>query len=211
MTRPWIINLGLPKSGTTTLDQALQSAGLTVADHKIRRANAPDPALGGMPVAKVLYDGYFKDGDPLARLSGYDALGEISILRPTLSLWPQMDFGLIQTIRTLHPDTRFVASYRPPEKIAGSMARWRNLGTQRIPNGAIPGLPAGYGAGLGEQERWITAHYLFLETLFGDDPRFLMLDMAAEDAQSRLAAFTGLDITWWGKANVNDTGTGGAA
>jgi hypothetical protein len=200
---PSIINLGLPKSGTTTLDHALQSAGLLVADHRIRRDTAPMPEFAGTPVAFQMYEGYFKDGDPLARLRGYDALGEINILRRNMSLWPQCDFGLLQTIRVLHPETKFVASYRAPEKISDSMMRWNNLGTQRIPNLQLPGLPAGYGKSPEDQIRWITAHYLFLETIFAGDPNFLLLDMAAPDAKDQLADFTGLPITWWGKANVN--------
>jgi len=198
-----IVNLGLPKSGTTTLDQALQSAGLKVADHKMRRADAPRPELAGRPVARVLYDGYFQTGDPLADLGQYDALGEISILRPNLSLWPQTDWGLLSALRDRHPETLFVATRRPAAAISDSMMRWRNLGTQRMPNGAIPGLPVGYGATTGEQLRWIDGHYAFLSRVFDGDPRFLMLDVGATDARDRLSAFTGLTIPWWGKANVN--------
>ncbi|MEC3860537.1 hypothetical protein VK792_04520 [Mesobacterium sp. TK19101] len=200
-----IINLGLPKSGTTTLDQALQSAGLKVADHKMRREDAAAPDLAGRPIARLLYDGYFQTGDPLTHLGQYDALGEISILRPNLSLWPQMDWGLLSAIRAHHPDTLFVATRRPAAAISDSMMRWRNLGTQRIPNGVIPGLPASYGATPDEQMRWIEGHYAFLSRVFERDPQFLMLDVGVEDARDRLAAFSGLTIPWWGRANVNPT------
>lgn len=206
MSKPWIINLGLPKSGTTTLDMALRKAGLKVAEHKIRRTDTDNKTIAGTPVARQLYEGYFKQGDPLARLGMFDALAEISILRPNMSLWPQCDFGLLQAIRTLHPDTRFVATWRPPEDIANSMMRWRNLGSQRIPNGAIPGLPAGFGKTEAEQCRWITAHYQFLETIFMDDPRFLTLDVGSPEAGKTLAAFVERDLPWWGKANVNPEG-----
>ncbi|MGB1035442.1 MAG: hypothetical protein ACPGVS_10505, partial [Primorskyibacter sp.] len=98
----YIVNLGLPKSGTTTLQCALDAAGFRVADHLL-------PGPGKKPVAKALYDGYFASGNPLASFDKIDALGEVSILRPKLSLWPQMDFGLLSALRN-HPDIRFVAT-----------------------------------------------------------------------------------------------------
>jgi hypothetical protein len=39
-----VVNLGLPKSGTTTLAKALRLAGFTFADHRLRGRNTPDPA-----------------------------------------------------------------------------------------------------------------------------------------------------------------------
>ena len=201
-----VFNLGLPKSGTTTLGEALRSAGLRVADHKARRSDPGTEGVAGQPIAQLLYDGYFRDGDPWARLGMYDALSEVSILRPNLSLWPQTDFGLLRTLRDLHPETRFILSRRPAEDIAGSMMRWRNLGTQRLPNGAVPGLPAGYGTGPLDLIRFIEGHHAFAAHMFRGDPLFLDLDMGAPDAQARLAGFLGRDVPWWGRANVNPAG-----
>ena len=42
-----VVNLGLPKSGTTTLAKALRMSGLRVADHRMRGRNTDDPALKG--------------------------------------------------------------------------------------------------------------------------------------------------------------------
>ncbi len=40
-----VINLGLPKSGTTTLRRALSEAGYHVADHRIKALeNSDDPS-----------------------------------------------------------------------------------------------------------------------------------------------------------------------
>ena len=49
-----IVNLGLPKSGTTTLAEALRQAGLTVADHRFGRRDLPAPVLRRMFVAEAL-------------------------------------------------------------------------------------------------------------------------------------------------------------
>ncbi|KMK67331.1 hypothetical protein [Puniceibacterium sp. IMCC21224] len=198
-----VINLGLPKSGTTTLARALEQAGLRVADHKIRRGRNPDLAIAGSYVARQLYDGYFRSGDPLERLGGFDALTEVSVLTRDLCLWPQCDFGLITALRERHPDLRFVASWRAPRSLSGSMLRWSNLGTDRLPQGQVPGLPRGFGETTLERVQWIEAHYAFLRMMFRDDPRFLEYDVADPEAPEKIGAHLGLTLPWWGKANEN--------
>ncbi len=206
-----IVNLGLPKSGTTTLGTALERAGLTVADHKIRRGQCNDPALAGSFVGKQIYAGYFECGDPLAKLDIYDALGEISALKPPASYWPQCDYLILQAMRRARPETRFVATRRPTEDTASSMRRWGNLGTQRLPNGSVPGLPHGFGAEPGALERWIDGHYAMLAEVFAGDPAYLELDVGAGDAAAQVAGHLSLDIPWWGKANENTTNPEAAA
>lgn len=198
-----VINLGLPKSGTTTLATALTRAGLLVADHRIRRGKCPDPAIAGSYVARQLYEGYFQSGDPLDRLGGFDALSEVSVLNDDLCLWPQCDFGLITALRTCHRDLRFVASWRDPKALAHSMLRWSDLGTDRLPQGQIPGLPRGFGETTLERVQWIEAHYAFLRVVFQGDARFLEYDTSDPAAPARIGAHIGVTLPWWGKANEN--------
>lgn len=198
-----LINLGLPKSGTTTLARALSSAGWRVADHKVRRSDSADPDRAGTFVARQIYRGYFDTGDPLKNLDFYDALSEISALRPPLSLWPQCDYAVLKAMRSLHPTLRFVATRRPSADISDSMRRWNSMGEDRLPAGSVPGLPIGWGAKDADRVRWIDGHYDMLRDLFGDDPRYLELEVGAPDARNRLEAHLGLDLPWWGRANAN--------
>ncbi|WP_353472050.1 hypothetical protein PVT71_12185 [Salipiger sp. H15] len=201
-----VINLGLPKSGTTTLGVALERAGLKVADYRLRRGKCPDPALAGSFVARQLYDGYFGSGDPLERLGGFDALSEVSVLNARLNLWPQTDFGLIEALRTRHPQLKFVASMREPQAMAHSMLRWSDLGTDRLPRHAVPGLPAGYGETRLERAQWIAAHQQFLRRIFAGDPRFLAYDIEDPEAPALISRHIGIALPWWGKANENRSG-----
>lgn len=203
--RQRIINLGLPKSGTTTLAHALRLSGLRVADYRIRRRQTPDVTLHNTFVGEKLYEGYFTTGDPLHGLDIFDGFSEISALRDGVSYWPQMDFGVIQAIRTHHPGAKFVATWRPAEALSNSMLRWSNLGTERLPEGDIPGLPAGYGKTAEQRVLWICAHYAHLEQMFTDDPAFMLLDVSSADAAGLLGDFLGREIPWWGKANRNPT------
>lgn len=196
-----LVNLGLPKSGTTTLALALSKAGWRVADHKLRPDHVPDPALIGRFVAELIYDGYFAGGDPFACLGMYEALSEVSVINAAISLWPQCDYALLRAMR--RPGVLFVATWRPPDEIACSMRRWNTLGTQRLPKGAIPGLPRGYGGRDDELLRWIEGHYAMLREVFANDPAYLELPVAAKDASARLGMHIGQEIPWWGRANVN--------
>jgi len=198
-----VINLGLPKSGTTTLGVALERAGLTVADFKIRRGKSPDPDIAGSFVARQMYEGYFRTGDPLDRLQGFDALTEISVLNRDLCLWPQTDYGILDALRRRYPTLRFVASRRDAREMSGSMLRWSDLGTDRLPQGQVPGLPRGFGDTSLERVQWIEAHHAFLRAIFAGDDRFLEYDTAAPDARETLSAFLGIDLPWWGRANEN--------
>lgn len=196
------VNLGLPKSGTTTLARALRLSGLRVADHRLRARNAPDPSMKGAFVAELLYRGLFETGDPLALLPNIDAISEMSMLSGDRSIWPQTDLALIRAIRAHHPGVKFLASRREAFAMSQSMLAWSNLGTQRLPGSAIPGLPVGFGETSKEREVWIEGHYATLaQALGGAD--YLEFDVGDPEAPAKIGAFLGRDLPWWGKLNAN--------
>ena len=196
-----VINLGFPKSGTTTLGQALTKAGMRVADWKIRPGQSK--TIRGF-VGKLMYSGYFATGDPLHHLSEFNAFTEIEIVREGKNLWPQTDWALLAAIRAHHPGAKFLLSYRDPAKHADSMRRWSNLGKTRLPNHAVPGLPEGFGAAPGELERWVEGHVAFCRQVFAGATDYLDYDVADPNARARIAGFLGIDLPWWGKANINE-------
>ena len=198
-----VINLGLPKSGTTTLGEALARAGLKVADWRIRKGQSSNDELARRFVGKLMYEGYFEDGDPLARMSGFDAFTEIDIVRNGLNLWPQTDWGLLQAIKDHHPKAKFILTHRDSVLLSDSMGRWSNLGSFRLPNSAIPGMPEGYGSTDQDRIRWIEGHYSFCRRVFDGDPNFLEYDIKDDSAKDKIAGFLGIDLPWWGKANEN--------
>ncbi|OIP82553.1 MAG: sulfotransferase family protein [Rhodobacterales bacterium CG2_30_65_12] len=194
-----VINLGLPKSGTTTLAAALTQAGLRVADWKVR------PGQGKVRgfVGRLLYAGYFETGDPLQFLDGFDALTEIDVIRDGKNLWPQTDWALLSAIRARHPGAKFILSVRDPASHADSMRRWSNLGRRRLPAADVPGLPAEFGKKPGELERWIEGHISFCRHVFAGADDFLEYHIEDPQARDKIGAFLGLDLPWWGKANEN--------
>lgn len=194
-----VINLGLPKSGTTTLAAALRHAGFSVADWKLR----PGQSKWRGFVGKLMYEGYFRSGDPLAFFEEFNALTEIDVIREGRNYWPQMDWALLTAIRELHPGAKFILSVRDPQAHADSMRRWSNLGTTRLPRNAVPGLPPGYGGKPGELERWIEGHITFCRHVFAGADDFLEYHIEDPQAQQKISRFLGVALPWWGKANVN--------
>lgn len=195
------VNLGLPKSGTTTLAKALRRSGLRVADHRIRGRQSTE--LKGQAVAELLYRGYFHTGDPAALMPDIEAISEMSWLQGDRSLWPQTDFALIEAFRRSHPGVLFLASRRDAGALSRSMLAWSNMGSERLPGAAVPGLPPGFGETSAERERWIDGHYSALERYFRGDADFLEFDIADPGAPNLIAGFLGRELPWWGKMNAN--------
>ncbi|WP_293573132.1 sulfotransferase [Phaeobacter sp.] len=206
--KPLVINLGLPKSGTTTLATALSAGGFSVADHRLKeRESRSDPDQERVFVGALLYQGLYESGDPMALMPEYDALAEISYIYGKHSVWPQFDFALLQALRHHHPEVKFIATRRDTAQHARSITFWSNLGTQRLPNSTVPGLPVGYGKTRDQQMRWIDGHYGALAQWFRNDPGYLEIDVADPDAQAAVSAFVGCDLPWWGKTNISQART----
>jgi hypothetical protein len=198
-----VVNLGLPKTGTTSLARALKMAGFRVADHRIRPRQTEVGMLKDAFVADILYQGYFQSGDPAEFFADFTALTELSCLRKGKSLWPQMDYAIIDAIRRNNPDVRFLASRRDSWDVSQSMLAWSDLGTDRLHAADIPGLPEGYGETSRERVQWIDAHYAHLNAIFAGDPAYLEYDVTEPGSHAAVAAHLEVDLPWWGQANAN--------
>jgi len=198
-----VINLGLPKSGTTTLGEALKQAGLKVADWRIRAGQSRDDRLNRRFVGRLMYESYFNSGDPLGEMDEFDAFTEIDVIRNGLNLWPQCDWGLIDAVRRHHPGAKFILTHRDAAKLSDSMGRWSNMGRTRLPGNSIPGLPEGFGGTDDERIRWIEGHYSFCRQVFAGAQDFLEYDVEDPQAPDKVAAYLGIELPWWGVANAN--------
>ena len=200
MSRMRVINLGLPKSGTTSLGHALKLAGLKIADFRIRHRQTRNEKLHDAFVGELIYKGYFETGDPLALMEEFDGFSEISCLQERRSLWPQTDWGVIEAIRSHHPGARFLATRRDPFAMSQSMLGWSDMGVHRVPRYTIPGLPQGFGETSRQRMQWISSHYAHLRQLFRNDSDFLEVDVSSPIARSEVSTFLGIDLPWWGRA-----------
>jgi hypothetical protein len=184
--------VGFPKSGTTTLTQALTASGINSAHWRV-------PA--GF-VGKIIYDNIFAGRAPFAGLEDYQAITQADVCMPRANAnhWPNLDFAVIDLIRRTYPECLFILNYREPRQVADSIRRWRKL-QPRLVASSIPGLPIGAGGTEDELVIWIENHFAAIRHFFRDSPNFLEIDITAEDAPTRLGEALGIPIAWWGKAN----------
>ncbi|MDF3382729.1 MULTISPECIES: sulfotransferase [Sulfitobacter] len=208
MTGPRIVNLGLPKTGTTTLTDALRHAGLKVADWRIRKGQSSSTEITGAHVGRIIYADYFASGDPLARLHEFDVINEMSAVRHDRSLWPQTDWGVLNAIQHHHPEVKFLLSHRDPARTANSMMRWNNLGRRRLPQADVPGLPRGFGRDEAELARWIEGHFAFCRRVFAGCANFLEFDIEDPEARDKIADYLEIDLPWWGQSNTGKAEAG---
>lgn len=183
--------VGFPKSGTTTLDMALQASGMK----PVHWANAD-----GKFVGKIIYDNVLAGRDPLASLEAYDAVTQADVCLPAhdINYWPNLDFSILSAIRAAHPDCLFLLNRRDPEKLVRSIDNWPAL-RERLVQSDIPGLPAGRGQADSEMICWIENHYAACRRFFANDPAFLEIAIEAPDAPERLGQALGIEIKDWGK------------
>ncbi|WP_390866968.1 sulfotransferase [Prosthecodimorpha staleyi] len=184
--------VGFPKTGTTTITRALSTAGWRTAHWRINEG-----------FVGILIQANIEAGRPaFAGLERYDAVTQADVCLPGrgLNFWPNLDLTVLDTIRRDYPDCLFILNTRDPAKTIASMRGWGRL-HRRIMLAEVPGLPKGCGRSDAELERWIQAHYAAVRLRFGVDPRFVEFDIEDPAARDILAAATGLDLVWWGRAN----------
>lgn len=185
--------VGFPKSGTSTIQRAFVESGIRSVHWKCDLGH----------VGEIIYENYYSGLDPLVSLKGFDAITQADVCLPAIgkNYWPNLDFSVLATVRRYHPDCLFILNWRDPQATAASICQWGDL-RERLASCDIPGLPKGYGLKPDELVRWIENH-LEAARIFFRDANFLELDITAQDAPAKLGTAMGLEISWWGRENVN--------
>lgn len=189
--------LGLPKTGTVTLSLAFLASG-------IRCAHWYSPHADKF-VGRSLYAQFFKGADPLADFAKFDAITQADLISAGESYWPQMDYAFLKAVRQYHPDCVFILNYRAPAKTARSISNWNDLQARLVKLGA-PGLPPQSAARLESIEHWVEGHYATVRDWFSGDSHFFEYDVEAADVPSLFRQHLGLELAWWGHANVSGGG-----
>ncbi len=187
--------VGFPKSGTSTITAALEASGM-------KPVHWGDSQ--GRFVGQLIYEDALAGRDPLARLGDYDSVTQADVCVPAhgINYWPNLDFAILRAIRAHHPECLFLLNYRDPAKVCSSIDRWPTL-RERIVRCTIPGLPRGMGKTDEEMISWIENHFAACRVFFANDPKFLEIDIEAEDAPKILGDALGITIADWGIIEPN--------
>lgn len=185
--------VGFPKSGTSTVQKAFEESGL--------RSIHWHCSLGY--IGEIIYRDHYSGQDPLATLRNFDAITQADVCLPAQekNFWPNLDFNILATIRRHHPNCLFILNWRDPAATASSIERWGDL-QSRLTVSDIPGLPKGFGHSPEHLVSWIEGHFEAARIFFKDS-NFLELDVTAANARQKLGTAMGIEIKWWGRANVN--------
>ncbi|MDI5987288.1 tetratricopeptide repeat protein [Halomonas sp. M4R5S39] len=185
--------VGFPKSGTSTIQKALEKTGYSSAHWKVEEGY----------VGELMYRGLEDHDDPWYYLARYEAVTQADVCLPDqgVDCWPNLDFHVIKKIKEKHPDCLFVLNWREPKDTVSSITRWRDL-QSRILKSEAPRLPKGVG-GDSEILYWIEEHIGRVREFFKDDPNFVEIDISDADAPDVLGDKLGLKLGWWGVANAN--------
>lgn len=193
-TKRKIFIVGFPKSGTSTIQKALEKTGFVSAHWKVKEG----------VVGELMYKGLREHDDPWYYLQCYDAITQSDVCVPSsdLNYWPNLDFEIINKIQEKHPDCLFVLNYRDPEKIISSIEKWGDF-LDRLKAGSVPGLDFDEDDDRASLRSWIVSHFDKIRSHFKDNERFIEVDISNDKAPKKLGKKLGVELAWWGVANEN--------
>ena len=115
-----IINLGMPKSGTTSLHHMLGCVGFSTAHWTCRHETARGSVCG------CLFHVCHEANKPLLACSpNYDSYIQMDVAEDDFCHFPQITG--VDNLMTNYPDATFVITTRSPERWAHSVYYWRKL------------------------------------------------------------------------------------
>lgn len=181
-----VLCLGFPRTGTSTLYKALQSAG-----YEARHVRD-----GRTPIGARMLNAWSRRRPVFGAFPDVEAISHPSYVQ----YWPQLVYPLLEHLRKSHTGLRFVLHTRDIEATIASMTR--SGAREKFIRYDIPGLRRGVGGRDAEMAAWIGNFYETVTRLFEGSDRFLSFDIASRHARSRLGAFLGRDVPWWGRAHA---------
>lgn len=189
-----IFAVGLPKSGTSSLQDALLRSDVSSLHWYTREV---DKYAGS-----CIYLRWFARQNLMADFPGFTSVTQPDLLTMNTSFWPQMDPALLREVTRQNPGVSFILNYREPAKIVDSMERWGNF-MERLYTRGAPGIPPRMARTSKHVQRWIENHYDNIRTLFEGSDAFLEYHIEDPEAPQKIQAQTGIEIRWWGHSNKN--------
>lgn len=187
-----VFGLGLPKSGTTTLQDSFLKAGLKSLHW---HTESVDKYAGNS-----MYSRWFKGEDIMSDFPDLDAVTQPDLMTKTTSFWPQMDPAMLRGLSAQNKDLKFILNFRDPQHIANSMEKWGNF-MERLYNVGAPGMPPRCATTKRRVIQWIEGHYKNTMDLFDGAENFMTYEIEDAEANVRIGEFIGTKLDWWGHSN----------
>lgn len=187
-----VFGLGLPKSGTSTLQDAFLRSGMKSLHWYTQTVEK----FAG----NSMYHRWYRGENIMTDFPGFEAVTQPDLITTTTSFWPQMDPALLREVARQNPDVKFILNLRDPAAIANSMEKWGNF-MERLHTVGAPGMPPRCATTKKRVIRWIEGHYANTMELFGGKDNFMSYDIEDKDANIRIGEFIDQPLEWWGHSN----------
>ena len=203
-----VINLGLPKSGSTSLRDFFACGNLTASHFK----------CNGSPCGMCV-DQNLQAGRPALHGCGdYHVWAQLDWAPIGLPIKPKKRcfFPQLSALKELHeqyPEATFVLPTRPPRHWIASVGNWQhddyNM-REVLAACNLPGLPPGRKPSDTELASFYVHHSRTVRTFVANHPSHTLIEFDLEEpgAAQKLALASGVPATCWGKSNCR-TSCGG--
>ena len=196
-----IINLGLPKSGSTSLRDFFSCGNLTASHFKCNGApcgmcvdqnlQAGRPALHGCGDYHVWAQ---LDWAPIG----------LPIQKKKQCFFPQL--SALKELHEQYPEATFVLPTRPPRHWIASVDNWQHADYRMrevLAACNLPGLPSGRKPSDTELASFYVQHSRTVRTFVANHPSHTLIefDLEEPDVAQKLALVSGVPATCWGKSN----------
>ena len=206
-----IINLGLPKSGSTSLRDFFACGKLNASHFKCEKGPC------GMCAHKNIEAGR----PPLEGCGNYDVFAQLDwapiglpIPKDAPCFFPQL--SALKELHKQHPKATFVLPTRPPMHWIASVDGWKH-GSYRmrqvLAKCRLPGMPAGRGPDDAELAAFYVRHSREVRKFVEDHPshKLIEFDLESPHVAKHLAAETGVPPRCWGMSNCKTSCHRGAS
>ncbi len=198
LAKPYL-NLGFPKTGTSSLHKFFECGGLRSAHYRCNRIDS---------CARCIRQSVEAGGAPLelCELGGNN-----------IDVYAQMDDGnyfpqieVLDDIVAAYPEATLFLTFRNMTKWYNSLKKWppRKRGphlNDKLRENNITGFPTGVGKNVSEFSEWFCNHVQRVRRVVNDNPSLTLVEVDIEDANiaKRMSDMFEIDKNCWGHANVN--------
>ena len=196
-----IINLGLPKSGSTSLRDFFSCGNLTASHFKCQSGPC------GMCVNQNLQAGR----PALAGCGDYHVWAQLDWAPIGLPIQEkkQCFFPQLSALKELHaqfPEATFVLPTRPPRHWIASVDHWQHANYRMrevLAACNLPGLPSGRAPNDSELAAFYVQHSRAVRTFVANHPSHTLIEFDLEEpgVAQKLALASGVPATCWSKSN----------
>lgn len=218
LPRP-VLNLGMPKMGSSTLWQFFVCSGWKTNHWKTRKGlvgkcmrnanNDSKPILASCDSWKMRGKDFMNITGPDHGSEAYLQMDYCLLNDKAVCVFPQVQY--LERMHEESPNATFVLLFRPPEDWFRSLMSWppgftkRSLGN-RIAKAQLPGLPAGNGTTLDEMKSWWCWHVNRVRSFVDRNPSHALIELDLYDANHTAAVLATLFKSrrqCWGHVNAN--------